>query len=111
MPLPINPPAGPVSLSPNARTVLEKRYLVKNEKGKPVEQPEDLSWRCFDCDWGATGGRRPSDSRSSATLAALTSPATYFVGVRSRRPRGSAAADGDVGGHSTGVRVSAQLVI
>ena len=45
MPLPVNPPAGPVSLSANARTVLEKRYLVKNEKGKPVEQPEDLFWR------------------------------------------------------------------
>src|ERR1700754_1542820 len=45
MPLPVNPPPGPVSLSPNARTVLEKRYLVKNEKGKPVEQPEDLFWR------------------------------------------------------------------
>ena len=45
MPLPINPPPGPVSLSQNARTVLEKRYLVKNEKGKPVEQPEDLFWR------------------------------------------------------------------
>ena len=45
MPLPVNPPSGPVSLSPNARTVLEKRYLVKNEKGKPVEQPEDLFWR------------------------------------------------------------------
>ena len=39
MPLPVNPPSGPVSLSANARTVLEKRYLVKNEKGKPVEQP------------------------------------------------------------------------
>ena len=45
MPLPITPPPGPVSLSANARTVLEKRYLVKNEKGKPVEQPEDLFWR------------------------------------------------------------------
>jgi len=45
MPLPINPPSGPVSLSSNARTVLEKRYLVKNEKGKAVEQPEDLFWR------------------------------------------------------------------
>jgi ribonucleoside-diphosphate reductase alpha chain len=45
MSLPVNPPAGPVSLSANARTVLEKRYLVKNEKGKPVEQPEDLFWR------------------------------------------------------------------
>src|SRR3569832_1403111 len=42
MTLPVNPPAGPVSLSANARTVLEKRFLVKNEKGKPVEQPEDL---------------------------------------------------------------------
>jgi ribonucleoside-diphosphate reductase alpha chain len=45
MSLPINPPAGPVTLSSNARTVLEKRYLVKNEKGLPVEQPEDLFWR------------------------------------------------------------------
>src|SRR5438045_9107874 len=45
MPLPVNPPAGPVSLSANARSLLEKRYLVKNEKGKPVEQPEDLFWR------------------------------------------------------------------
>jgi ribonucleoside-diphosphate reductase alpha chain len=45
MPIPVNPPSGPVLLSANARTVLEKRYLVKNEKGKPVEQPEDLFWR------------------------------------------------------------------
>ena len=45
MPLPVNPPPGPVLLSANARTVLEKRYLVKNEKGRPVEQPEDLFWR------------------------------------------------------------------
>src|SRR5687768_1447867 len=45
MTLPINPPSGPVSLTQNARTVLEKRYLVKNEKGLPVEQPEDLFWR------------------------------------------------------------------
>src|ERR671920_1745327 len=45
MPLPVNPPSGPVSLSANARTVLEKRYLVKNEKGKPVEKPEDMFWR------------------------------------------------------------------
>ncbi len=45
MSVPVNPPPGPVSLSQNARTVLEKRYLVKNEKGQPVEQPEDLFWR------------------------------------------------------------------
>src|SRR5437868_2218856 len=45
MPLPSNPPAGPAALSRNARTVLEKRYLVKDEKGKPQETPEDLFWR------------------------------------------------------------------
>src|SRR5688572_3431448 len=45
MTLPINPPSGPVTLTSNARTVLEKRYLVKNEKGQAVEQPEDLFWR------------------------------------------------------------------
>src|SRR5437868_5185126 len=39
------PPSGNVTLTQNARTVLEKRYLIKNEKGKPVEQPEDLFWR------------------------------------------------------------------
>jgi ribonucleoside-diphosphate reductase alpha chain len=39
------PPAGLASLTQNARTVLAKRYLIKNEKGEPVEQPEDLFWR------------------------------------------------------------------
>jgi ribonucleoside-diphosphate reductase alpha chain len=34
-----------VTLSQNARTVLEKRYLVKDAKGKPTEQPEDMFWR------------------------------------------------------------------
>jgi ribonucleoside-diphosphate reductase alpha chain len=45
MSLPVNVPTGPVSLSANARTVLEKRYLVKNDTGKPIERPEDLFWR------------------------------------------------------------------
>ena len=45
MPHPSKPPATPVSLSNNARIVLEKRYLVKNETGKPVETPEALFWR------------------------------------------------------------------
>lgn len=35
-------PRGEVHLSPNAVTVLEKRYLIKDEKGKPTEQPADL---------------------------------------------------------------------
>ncbi len=45
MPFPVTPPEGPVTLSANARTVLEKRYLVKEKTGKPVEQPEDMFWR------------------------------------------------------------------
>jgi len=38
-------PRGEIELSPNARTVLEKRYLVRDERGKPAEAPEDLFWR------------------------------------------------------------------
>ena len=45
MPLPVNPPATPATLSQNARTVLEKRYLVKDRAGKAVETPEDMFWR------------------------------------------------------------------
>ncbi len=45
MPNPAAPPATPADLSKNARTVLEKRYLIKDETGKPVETPERLFWR------------------------------------------------------------------
>jgi ribonucleoside-diphosphate reductase alpha chain len=38
-------PRDAVRLSPNAITVLEKRYLIKDDAGKPVETPEDLFWR------------------------------------------------------------------
>ncbi len=38
-------PRVPLQLSPNAITVLEKRYLVRDEAGKPTEQAEDLFWR------------------------------------------------------------------
>jgi ribonucleoside-diphosphate reductase alpha chain len=62
MPLPANPPAGPVTLSSNARTVLAKRYLVKDRTGQPTESPEDLFWRVAtvvadaDARYGATEG-------------------------------------------------------
>jgi ribonucleoside-diphosphate reductase alpha chain len=45
MPLPVTPPATPATLSANARTVLEKRYLIKDKTGKPVETPEEMFWR------------------------------------------------------------------
>jgi ribonucleoside-diphosphate reductase alpha chain len=38
-------PRDALSLSPNAITVLEKRYLIKDDGGKPIETPEDLFWR------------------------------------------------------------------
>ena len=34
-----------LDLSQNAITVLERRYLVKDDLGKPTERPEDLFWR------------------------------------------------------------------
>src|SRR3954462_3095921 len=32
-------------LSDNARIVLARRYLKKDEKGRPVEEPEQMFWR------------------------------------------------------------------
>jgi ribonucleoside-diphosphate reductase alpha chain len=36
---------GALDMSANALTVLERRYLVKDENGQPSERPEDLFWR------------------------------------------------------------------
>src|SRR5439155_26388189 len=36
---------GMLDLRANAITVLERRYLVKDDLGVPVEGPEDLFWR------------------------------------------------------------------
>jgi ribonucleoside-diphosphate reductase alpha chain len=36
---------GSLSLTPNAVTILERRYLIKDDKGNPIERPEDLFWR------------------------------------------------------------------
>ncbi len=35
----------PAQLSENARTVLARRYLKKDEQGEPVEEPETMFWR------------------------------------------------------------------
>jgi ribonucleoside-diphosphate reductase alpha chain len=32
-------------LNQNARTVLSKRYLIKDKTGAPTERPEDMFWR------------------------------------------------------------------
>src|SRR5581483_3686411 len=39
------PPGTPVSLSQNARIVLEKRYLVRDKSGTPTETVEEMFWR------------------------------------------------------------------
>src|SRR2546426_8927825 len=53
---------GMPDLTPNAITVLERRYLVKDDHGAPVEGPEDLFWRVArtvaapDARYGASAG-------------------------------------------------------
>ena len=42
MPIPAVPPQGDAQLNDNARTVIGKRYLIKDATGTPVEQPEDI---------------------------------------------------------------------
>ena len=51
-----------LQMSANALTVLEKRYLLKDDSGRPAEKPEDLFWRVAetvampDADYGASDG-------------------------------------------------------
>ena len=75
---PSHPPAGPVSLSQNARTVLEKRYLVKDETGKAIETPEELFWRV------ATVVAE-ADRRYGASDASVTALAEEFYGLMTQR--------------------------
>ena len=35
----------PAQLSENARIILGRRYLKKDESGRPVEEPEEMFWR------------------------------------------------------------------
>ncbi len=70
------PPAGPIGLSANARTVLERRYLIKGKDGKPVETAESLFWRVAtviaeaDRRYGATEG--DVQARAEAFYALMT---------------------------------------
>jgi ribonucleoside-diphosphate reductase alpha chain len=75
---PSAPPPGPIALSRNARTVLEKRYLVKNERGEPVEHPEDLFWRV------ATVVAE-ADRRYGASEPAVQALAEKFYGLMTQR--------------------------
>ena len=71
-------PRDALSLSSNAITVLEKRYLIKDEKGKPVERPEDLFWRV------ATVVAE-ADRRYGASEAAVRARAAEFYALMTQR--------------------------
>jgi ribonucleoside-diphosphate reductase alpha chain len=60
-----------VDMSENARIILAKRYLKKDETGTPVEEPEQMFWRVartiagVDVEYGASVGRWTSWRGSS----------------------------------------------
>ncbi len=66
------PPADlpPAQLSENARIVLAKRYLKKDESGEPIEDPETMFWRVArviaeeDRNYGASDGAIEEVARS-----------------------------------------------
>src|SRR6185295_7677299 len=72
--MPSSTPRDAVRLSPNATTVLEKRYLLKDDHGKPVETPRDLFQRV------ATTIAEP-DRQYGATAAEVEATATAFYGM------------------------------
>jgi ribonucleoside-diphosphate reductase alpha chain len=71
-------PRDAVRLSPNAITVLEKRYLVKDESGAPVESPQDLFWR-------VARTIAQADRRYGASDAAVDEVAGAFFGLMANR--------------------------
>jgi len=71
-------PRDAVRLSPNAITVLEKRYLVKDDAGKPVETPSDLFWR-------VASTIAAADGRYGASAAQVDETARAFYGMMADR--------------------------
>ncbi|MGH7568065.1 MAG: vitamin B12-dependent ribonucleotide reductase, partial [Gemmatimonadales bacterium] len=69
---------GQLDLSANAITVLERRYLVKNDQGVPAERPEDLFWRV------ARAVAAP-DSRYGASAKAVEGLAETFFELMATR--------------------------
>jgi ribonucleoside-diphosphate reductase alpha chain len=71
-------PRDAVRLSPNAITVLEKRYLIKDERGAPVESPQDLFWR-------VARTIAQADLRYGASQPAVDEVAQAFFGLMANR--------------------------
>ena len=71
-------PRDALSLSPNAITVLEKRYLIKDDGGKPIETPEDLFWR-------VARTIAEADRRYGVSVGAVDEVAKAFYGLMANR--------------------------
>src|SRR5450756_388108 len=71
MPIPAVPPQGEAQLNDNARTVISKRYLIKDATGTPMEQPEDMFWR-------VAGTVAEADRRYGASDSEVSSMAENF---------------------------------
>ena len=65
-------------LSENAITVLERRYLIKDDDGRPTEGPEELFWRV------ASTVAAP-DAKYGASEGALEELAEAFYGIMTKR--------------------------
>jgi ribonucleoside-diphosphate reductase alpha chain len=71
-------PRDAVRLSPNAITVLEKRYLLKDETGAPIESPRDLFLR-------VARTVADADRRYGASEAKVAEVAQDFFGLMAQR--------------------------
>ncbi|HEY0528434.1 MAG TPA: adenosylcobalamin-dependent ribonucleoside-diphosphate reductase, partial [Gemmatimonadaceae bacterium] len=78
MPIPAAPPQGAAELNDNARTVIGKRYLIKDASGKPVEKPEDMFWR-------VAGTVAEADRRYGSSDGDVTATATAFYQLMTER--------------------------
>lgn len=68
----------PVELSQNARTVLAKRYLRKDDTGAPIEEPQEMFWR-------VASVIAREDARYGATEEEVESLAREFYALMTRR--------------------------
>src|SRR5438132_1647065 len=78
MPIPAVPPQGEAQLSDNARTVISKRYLIKDATGTPTERPEDMFWR-------VASTVAEADRRYGSSDAEVTDTATDFYTLMTER--------------------------
>lgn len=82
----------PSRLSPNALTVLRQRYLVKNERGVPVESPAEMFHRVADDIASAESpARRRRLARQFYEIMAFVDLPSRFTDLDERRTAAAAA--------------------